>query len=148
MEGDRGEEGKEEREGRELLLEQSVFADLPLHGFDRDAERHGGLAEDGPDAPAVEAVIAEWAGWGERLHPDQPMRAGEVVWAVRHEMTRTVEDVLSRRRMLILDARASIEAAPAAALMAEALGRDEGWQREQVETYRTLAAGYLVDGAA
>ena len=134
----------------DLPERESVTRDLPIHGYDERAERHGDLAEYGSDAPAVEAVIAERAAWGERLHPDQPMRAGEVVWAVRREMARTAEDVLSRRRrMLILDARASIEAAPAvAALMAEAMGRDEAWQRAQVEAYRALAAGYLVDGAA
>jgi len=54
--------------------------------------------------------------------------------------------VLARRtRMLLLDARASIEMAPAvAALLAAELGRDEGWQEEQVEAYGKLARGYLV----
>ena len=74
------------------------------------------------------------------------MRAGEVVWAARHEMARTVEDVLARRRRTLrLDARASMDMAPAvAALLADELGRDEAWEREQVEAYRALAVGYLV----
>jgi glycerol-3-phosphate dehydrogenase len=61
-------------------------------------------------------------------------------------MARTVEDVLSRRtRMLLLDARASVEAAPlAAALMAAELGRDDAWRRDQLETYRRLAKDYLL----
>ncbi len=78
------------------------------------------------------------------------MVAVQVVWAVRHEMARTVEDVLSRRtRTLLLDARASINMAPKVAeLMADELGRDAAWQREQVETYTALARGYLIaDGA-
>jgi glycerol-3-phosphate dehydrogenase len=67
-----------------------------------------------------------------------------VVWAARHEMARTVEDVLARRtRSLLLDARASADIAPAvAALLAGELGRDEAWQRRQVEEYRALARGY------
>jgi glycerol-3-phosphate dehydrogenase len=33
----------------------------------------------------------------------------EVVWAIRYEMARTIDDVLSRRvRSLVLDARAAI----------------------------------------
>jgi len=45
----------------------------------------------------------------------------------------------------MLDARASIEAAPRTAeLMAEFLGYDEAWAREQVKTYTDLAAGYLL----
>ena len=45
--------------------------------------------------------------------------AAEVIWAVRHEMARTVEDVLARRlRALFLDARAAVDMAPkVAALM-------------------------------
>ncbi len=124
----------------------SVTRTLPIHGYHENAGQFGALADYGADAPAVEALIAEHPAWGERLHPSRPVRAGEVVWAVRHEMARTVEDVLARRRRtLLLDARASMAMAPAVAvLMAEELGRDEAWQRAQVEAYRALAAGYLV----
>ena len=69
-----------------------------------------------------------------------------MVWAVRREMARTVEDVLARRtRALLLDARASIEIAPiAAALMARELGRDAAWEQDQVAAYRDLAEGYVL----
>ena len=124
----------------------SVTRDLPIHGYHTDAEQFGDLADYGADAEAVEALIAERPEWSEPLHPERSMRAGEVVWAVRNELARTVEDVLSRRRrMLLLDARASIDIAPAvAALMAEELGRDAAWQQAQVETFCSLAEGYLV----
>ena len=58
---------------------------------------------------------------------------------------RTLEDVLSRRtRSLLLDARASIEAAPRAAkLLADELGRDKAWVQAQVQEYAALAKGYL-----
>jgi glycerol-3-phosphate dehydrogenase len=60
-------------------------------------------------------------------------------------MARTVEDVLARRlRMLFLDARAAIAAAPrVAALMAKELGRDENWKSEQLIDFIKLANGYL-----
>ncbi len=79
------------------------------------------------------------------IHPRLGVRRAEVVCAARHEMARTVEDVLSRRtRALILDARASMEAAPAVAtLLAAELGRDKSWARAQVGTYCNLARGYL-----
>ena len=85
------------------------------------------------------------ARYAERLHPEHEVVAGQVVWATRHEAARTVEDVLSRRtRMLILDARASIAmAARVAELLAEELGRDEAWQRDQIEAYTQLARTYL-----
>jgi glycerol-3-phosphate dehydrogenase len=63
----------------------------------------------------------------------------------REEMARSVEDVLSRRtRMLLLDARAAIESAPTvAAALAMELQRDETWQHEQIDSFRTLARQYL-----
>jgi len=69
-----------------------------------------------------------------------------VVRAVREEMARTVEDYLARRtRALILDARATLEAAPKiAAIMAKELARNDQWQRDQLASYRELVANYLV----
>jgi glycerol-3-phosphate dehydrogenase len=80
-----------------------------------------------------------------QLRPELPFRRCEVAWAVRHEMARTVEDVLARRtRALFLDARASIEAAPVTAhLMARELGRDTAWEQGQVAGFRTVAERYL-----
>ncbi|MEM6645726.1 MAG: glycerol-3-phosphate dehydrogenase/oxidase [Bacteroidota bacterium] len=121
--------------------------DLALHGCaDPDtlgADEH--LAVYGSDLPAVEATLHEGKGWDALLHDDLPYRAGEVVWATRNEMARTVEDVLARRtRALLLDASASIEAAPAVAqLMADELGRDAAWAAAQVEAYTRVATGYL-----
>jgi glycerol-3-phosphate dehydrogenase len=61
-------------------------------------------------------------------------------------MARRVEDVLSRRtRALILDAKASMEAAPEVArLMAEELDRSEDWIHAEVESYQALAGTYLL----
>ena len=98
------------------------------------------------DAADLAIVAAERPGWDEPLHLNLPYRVCDVVWAARHEMARTVEDVLARRtRALFLDARASQAAAPeVAALLAATLGRDAGWQEDQVRSYRELADGYLL----
>ena len=68
----------------------------------------------------------------------------EVVWAVREEMARTVEDVLARRvRILFVDARRAVQAAPRVAqLLAAELGYDEVWERAQVEQFTRLAEHY------
>ena len=131
----------------QLQERPSVTKDLHLHGWHIAPNTLGELASYGADAPAVATVLDEQPGWNEPLHPNLPYRTGEVVWAARREMARTVEDVLSRRtRALLLDARASIEIAPAvAALMAQELGRDAAWEADQVETYRALAEGYLLE---
>jgi len=132
-------------------------ADLRLHGADGGEQRtETGDARSelkahilrtyGSDGAAVLTLIDGQPALNERLHPDLPYRAAEVIWAVRHEMARTVEDVLSRRtRLLLLDARASIEISPRVARwIAQEIGRDEKWERQQVAAYRSLAEGYLV----
>ena len=129
------------------LEERPCFTkDLRLHGWHTDAESFGDLAPYGADAPAVEALCREIEDGTARLHPALPYRRGEVVWAAREEMARTVDDVLARRtRALLLNARASLEAAPdVAALLAEELGFGAAWQKKQVAAFRTLAEGYLV----
>ena len=79
------------------------------------------------------------------LHPRLPYHLSDVVCAARHEMARTVEDVLSRRtRALLLDARGSMEAAPTvAALLTKELGRDASWEAQQVAAFTALARGYM-----
>jgi glycerol-3-phosphate dehydrogenase len=71
-------------------------------------------------------------------------RAPSIEEAARGEMARTVEDVLARRtRDLILDARASAARAPQVARdLAQALGRNPDWEKQQVEGYRALALKY------
>ncbi|HEX4083320.1 MAG TPA: glycerol-3-phosphate dehydrogenase/oxidase [Chthoniobacteraceae bacterium] len=82
---------------------------------------------------------------GPAIHPRLLCTGGEVMRAVREEMARTVEDILARRtRSLLLDAAASIEAAPTVArLMAVELGRDAAWAAHQVAAYTSLARNYL-----
>ena len=94
----------------------------------------------------MKELFRERPDFAEPLHTSYAIRAGEVVWAVRQEMARTVEDVLTRRtRALILDARASVAAAPVVArLMAEELGRDAAWVESELEAYSELAGGYLL----
>jgi glycerol-3-phosphate dehydrogenase len=124
----------------------SVTATLPLHGWTAHGEPSPEGNAYGADAPALDWLAGERPGWGGLLHPRFPYRVCDVVWAVRHEMARTVEDVLARRtRALLLDARASVEAAPAVArLLAAELGRDAAWEAEQVTAYGELARGYLL----
>jgi glycerol-3-phosphate dehydrogenase len=122
-----------------------VTRELPIHGCDPESDRHGSLAVYGTDAPAVREVCRERAGLDAPVHPALPLLRGEVVWAARHEMARSVDDALARRsRALLFDARAAVEAAPVVAeLLARELGREDGWAGEQVAAFAEVAAGYL-----
>ncbi len=118
---------------------------LRIHGWTEAEIAEPNLRPYGADAGGVAALIRSDAAYAARLHESLPYQLGEVVWHARHEMARTVEDVLARRtRALLLDARASIEAAPAvAACLARELGRDAAWAAAQVAAYTALARGYV-----
>ena len=72
----------------------------------------------------------------------------QVIWAVREEMARTVEDFLSRRtRALLLDANESIRMATLVAkVMAHELNKDQRWIEEQLKKYFTVAQNYELAG--
>ncbi len=123
----------------------SRTAGLPIHGFLTQPAMAAEWQLYGSDAAGLEELCREQPALRELLHPRLPYKLAEVVWGVRHEWARTLEDVLARRtRALILDARAAMEAAPAvAALMAAELGRDSAWQSAQVTGFTSLVHGYL-----
>lgn len=119
---------------------------LRLHGWMENAEAEKPFSVYGADGVGVQKILQENPALASRLHDGLPYLAAEVVWAVRHEMARTVEDVLSRRtRALLLDAKASVVIAPKVAeLLARELGYNENWQKQQVQNYRDLAKGYML----
>jgi glycerol-3-phosphate dehydrogenase len=104
------------------------------------------LAVYGSDAQEIRQLIAADAGLAEPLHEALPYIRAEVIWAARHEMARTVEDVLARRtRALFLNARAALAMAPAvAALMAAELGWDDVTREKQLSAFRDVASNYVL----
>ncbi|MFO8113189.1 MAG: glycerol-3-phosphate dehydrogenase/oxidase [Desulfosalsimonadaceae bacterium] len=123
-----------------------VSRNIHIHGYHRHAEKFGDLALYGSDAPAIKDLLYHDPALETPITPNTKTISGEVVWAVRREMARTVEDFLSRRtRTLLLDARESMKMAPAvAAIMAKELQKDDSWAAGQVEKYTALARGYLI----
>lgn len=118
---------------------------LKIHGYDNNGRDMGHLQVYGTDAKLIQAMISGDGELGRPLHNEFPHTEAEVVWAVRKEMARTVEDVLARRlRVLFLNARAAIAMAPTvAAIMARELGRNFQWQEEQVKAFTKVASRYL-----
>jgi glycerol-3-phosphate dehydrogenase len=120
--------------------------DLAIHGSMKGLDWNEHLYFYGSDRNAVLALVNENPDWGKKLHLKYDYLQAEVIWAVRNEMARTVEDVLARRiRLLFLDAKAAVEAAPVAArLMAGELKKDATWQAQQVALFTKLAQAYLL----
>ncbi len=118
---------------------------LNIHGYHKSPQKFGALALYGSDAPAIQDLLRADPVRQEPIHPALTARCGEVVWAVRFEGARTVDDFLARRtRSLFLNAKAAVEAAPkVAALMAAELGYSEQWEQEQAAAFTRIAGHYL-----
>ena len=83
----------------------------------------------GTETPQLLDLLSENPDWSARLHPELPYLKAEAVYAARHEMAATLDDVLSRRlRATLLNAGAACEAAPG---VAELLAPELGWQPRQ-----------------
>ena len=125
----------------------ALTSTLKIHGFHTDTAQFGLFSTYGSDAPALQKLIQESRHLERPLHPSLPYCEAEVVWAVRKEMARTVEDVLARRtRALFLNAQAAHEMAPrTATLMATELGRDRIWESDQIDQLQKLARGYMIE---
>lgn len=100
------------------------------------ADRFGG------EARTVLALIGRDPELGRTLVEGLPYLRAEAVYAARHEMARTVDDVLSRRTRARLLARDASEAAAAdvGALLGAELGLTDDEVGAQVEDYRRLLA--------
>jgi len=129
----------------DLPTRACVTETLRLHGWKEEPDGEP-FTVYGSDVAELKRLLGSQRGWYKRLHPNLPYRVGEVVWAARYELARTLEDVLARRtRALLLDAGASRAVAPKVAeLLAAELGFGDTWQRDQVQKYHELARGYLL----
>lgn len=125
---------------------KSRTRNLSLNGWSVDDEGNAPYELYGNNSRLIKRIAEEDPSLSKPIHTRLPYRFAEVVWAVRNEMAVHLDDVLSRRtRALILDARASMEAAPEVArIMAKEMGKDETWENDQVERYVKQARTYLV----
>jgi glycerol-3-phosphate dehydrogenase len=117
---------------------------MHIHGYANGMSWSDPFYFYGSDAQLIRAQMNgdanEWISEELKIHRTQ------IIWAVEHEMARTLEDVLSRRtRALLLNAKESCRIAPqVAAIMSKALGRDKTWEFEQVKIYCDLADQYIL----
>ena len=130
-----------------LPVRKCVTKKLRIHGYRKNPNLADHMYVYGSDEPKILDLIKQQPELGEKLSPKYGYTYAEVLWAVREEMAMTVEDVLSRRvRLLFVDAREAIAAAPkVAAMMARELGRDQAWIDTQVKDFTDLAKTYIFE---
>lgn len=120
---------------------------MPIHGYVKNFDRKDHMYVYGSERLAIRQMIDKDPGLGQKLDEFLPYTKAEVIWAVREEMARKVEDVLGRRmRALFLDARACLRMSrKVAQLMARELEKDEAWIESQVEEFDHLASQYILE---
>ncbi|HWR94093.1 MAG TPA: glycerol-3-phosphate dehydrogenase/oxidase [Flavobacterium sp.] len=132
----------------QLLKIDCKTENLSIHGnkTTTDSERENYLYIYGTDIPKIIQLQETEPELKVNLHPNYPYTLAEVVWAIRHEMARTVEDILARRvRLLFLDAQAAMECCEKVAqLLATELNKDATWKENQIITFKKIAQGYII----
>jgi|TARA_R110002111_G_scaffold68080_5_gene110662 glycerol-3-phosphate dehydrogenase len=125
---------------------QCKTQNLKIHGADTGVDRNNHLYIYGTDQKGIAQLVNENPSLGENLHPRLEFTKAEVIWAVRHEMARGIEDVLARRvRVLFLDAKAAIEIAPLVGeMLREELNETVDWRANQISEFIKVADQYIL----
>lgn len=119
---------------------------LKLHGWADNVDPIDPWSTYGSDRKKIDKLCEEDPSYKNLLSNRLPYVKGEIIWAVREEMARTVEDVLSRRtRSLLIDAKIATAIAPEVArLIAKERHLNQTWQEEQVKSFKELAKNYML----
>ena len=128
---------------------------LRLHGAEGYREAAAGTAAGhlanrfGGRAGEIEAMVTTDPSLGEPLVAGLPYLRAEAVYAARHEMAQSVDDVLTRRtRARLFDRHSAMAAAPqVAALMAPELGWDPDETARQIRAFESKCVAEITAGA-
>ncbi|MCL6524545.1 MAG: glycerol-3-phosphate dehydrogenase/oxidase [Thermoflavifilum sp.] len=120
----------------------------PIHGWQLPHDNPSNALEwnvYGADWQQILSLQQEDPSYADLIIQNLPYRKAQVIWAVRFEMARTVEDVLARRlRVLFVDARAALQMAPVVAeIMQQELHQSNEWKTQQIDQFQRLAQAYL-----
>lgn len=118
---------------------------LPLHGYQKNIDATAHLSTYGSYTKDIKSLMRKTPSLKKKIHPLLPYYKAEVIWAIKHEMARTVEDILARRtRSLLLNAKASQEAAPlVATILAKELKKSTSWKKKEIKSYLKLVNSTL-----
>lgn len=126
---------------------KSITENLMIHSYSQNVSLEDPNSVYGTDIKSIEEIEKKNKKYKDFLSEELNISKAQLIWAVREEMARTVEDFLARRtRALFLDARESIKmSADVALFIAEELGFDKKWIKHQIEQYKRLAKGYYLE---
>ncbi len=126
---------------------KSITENLMIHSYSKSVSLNDPNSVYGSDLGSIEDISDENDRYKGLLSEELQISRAQLIWAIREEMARTVEDFLARRtRALFLDARESIKMVDeVAAMMAAELGQNNSWIKEQIADFKNLAKGYYLE---
>jgi glycerol-3-phosphate dehydrogenase len=130
----------------DMIIKESQTNCCKIHGYKENVDLNNPFYYYGTDEEKMLDLINENKEFGEHISNDLGIIKAQVVWSVRHEMARTIEDFLARRtRALFLNAKESVRIAPfVAEIMAYELNKKETWVDDQLAEYTALAKKYIL----
>ena len=117
---------------------------LLLHGYDEDTHIDDPLHVYGSDRQKILSMGTPED--NKSMSNKFYITKNLVLWAVKHEMSIHIEDVLARRvRCLFLDAKETLKIAPKVAkIMASALQKDDQWIVKELNKFNTITQNYIL----
>ncbi|MES2799027.1 MAG: glycerol-3-phosphate dehydrogenase/oxidase [Bacteroidota bacterium] len=131
-----------------LPQKNCVTQDFKIHGYQQQTidESKNPIYFYGSDQAKIQQLQDSNSELGKKIHPNYDYTFAQVLWAMENEMAETVEDILARRiRLLFLDTQSAIDSvARVAEFMANHLGKNENWAKEQTAQFLSTAKNYLL----
>ena len=129
-----------------LPQKKSITKSLQIHGSIESGNQAGKLNLYGSDADKITELAKQHPELNELISNDLKIIRAQIIWAIRYEFARTIEDILARRtRALFLDAAESIRIAPLVArIMADELNCSDQWVKNQIQEFEMVAKNYLL----
>lgn len=129
-----------------LPLVKSHTEYLNIHGHKTNIKPNDFLGVYGTDADLILDLVEKRPELKEKIHPEYQIIKGQVVWAIKNEDAKTIEDFLARRtRLLFLDAKASLQSATIVAeIFKQELNLSDEWKQEEILRFTKLANQYLL----
>lgn len=125
----------------------SKTKELKIHGFLQPIDPFNPLNKYGTDQTILLNLYKEEPSLREQLHPHLPYTIGEIVFAIRYEMAKTIEDILARRtRALFIDAKAAIESShEVGRILAKELGKTLFDMEGEIHQFSAMAKNYCLN---
>ncbi|MFN5022419.1 MAG: glycerol-3-phosphate dehydrogenase C-terminal domain-containing protein, partial [Chitinophagaceae bacterium] len=94
----------------------------------------------------LKKIVSENPEMNQLIHENFDFIKAEIIYAIRHQMAMSLEDVLARRiRLLYFNAKVAIQVAPEVArIMSKEMNKNADWTIKEINSFSTLASQYIV----